>query len=60
MPTALGTATAYYSVTIKSRVDGQLTAVNVREGQNVRLGQLVALIDSAPYVAALAQAVGQI
>jgi len=48
MPTALGTATAYYSVTIQFRVDGQLTAVDVREGQNVRLGQLVAQIDPAP------------
>jgi multidrug efflux system membrane fusion protein len=58
--TALGTATAYYSVTIKSRVDGQLTAVTAREGQKVRRGQLVAQIDPAPYAAALAQAEGQI
>ena len=58
--TALGTATAYYSVTIKSRVDGQLAAVNVREGQKVKRGQLVAQIDPAPYAAALAQAEGQI
>lgn len=58
--TALGTATAYYSVTIKSRVDGQLTAVDVREGQHVRRGQPVAQIDPAPYAAALAQAEGQL
>jgi len=58
--TALGTATAYYLVTIKSRVDGQLTAVTVREGQRIKRGQLVAQIDPAPYAAALAQAEGQL
>ncbi len=58
--TALGTVTAYYSVTIKTRVDGQLTAVNVREGQHVRKGQLLAQIDPSPYAAALAQAQGQL
>lgn len=58
--TALGTVTPYYSVTIKSRVDGQLMTVNVREGQAVRKGQLLAEIDPRPYEAALAQAQGQL
>ncbi len=58
--TALGTVTAYNSVTIKSRVDGQLLSVNVREGQQVKQGQLLAVIDPRPYEAALAQAVGQL
>ena len=58
--TGLGTVTAYYSVTIKTRVDGQLTVVNVREGQHVRKGQLLAQIDPNPYAAALAQAQGQL
>jgi multidrug efflux system membrane fusion protein len=58
--TALGTVTPYYSVTIKSRVDGQLMSVNVREGQSVHKGQLLAQIDPAPYEAALAQAQGQL
>ena len=57
---ALGTVTPYYSVTIKSRVDGQLMSVNVREGQAVRKGQLLAEIDPRPYEAALAQAQGQL
>ena len=57
---ALGTVTPYYSVTIKSRVDGQLMSVNVREGQGVRKGQLLAEIDPRPYEAALAQAQGQL
>ncbi|WP_255462465.1 efflux RND transporter periplasmic adaptor subunit [Granulicella sp. WH15] len=58
--TALGTVTPYYSVTVKSRVDGELMSVNVREGQAVRKGQLLAQIDPRPYQAALAQAVGQL
>jgi membrane fusion protein, multidrug efflux system len=58
--TALGTVTAYNSVTIKSRVDGQLLTVPVREGQAVKKGQLLAEIDPAPYEAALAQAQGQL
>jgi multidrug efflux system membrane fusion protein len=58
--TALGTVTPYYSVTIKTRVDGQLMSVPVREGQAVRKDQVLAEIDPAPYRAALAQAEGQL
>src|SRR5271170_1352612 len=58
--TALGTVTAYNTVTVKSRVDGQLLQVPVREGQAVREGQLLAEIDPMPYEAALAQAQGQL
>lgn len=58
--TALGTVTPYNSVTVKSRIDGQLMSVNVREGQAVRKGQLLAQIDPRPYEAALAQAEGQL
>ncbi|GGA67529.1 multidrug resistance protein MdtA [Edaphobacter acidisoli] len=58
--TELGTVTAYYTVTLKTRVDGQLIRVNVREGQAVRKGELLAEIDPAPYQAALAQAQGQL
>ena len=46
--TALGTVTAYNTVTIKSRVDGQLMEVPVREGQAVRQGQMLAAIDPKP------------
>jgi multidrug efflux system membrane fusion protein len=58
--TALGTVTAYNTVTIKSRVDGQLMQVPVREGQAVQLGQMLAEIDPKPYQAALEQAQGQL
>jgi len=56
----LGSATAYNTVTIKSRVDGQLLSVNVREGQKVSKGQVLAMIDPRPYQAAVAQAQGQL
>lgn len=56
--TALGTVTPYNTVTLHSRVDGQLLEVNFREGQTVRKGQLLLQIDPRPYQAALDQAIG--
>ena len=58
--TALGTVTAYNTVTVKSRVDGQLLSVNVKEGQQVAAGQVIAMIDPRPYQAVEAQAQGQL
>ncbi len=58
--TALGTVTAYNTVTVNSRVSGQLIRVNFREGQNVRKGDLLMEIDPAPYKAAVDQAIGQL
>ena len=55
---ALGTVTAYNTVTLHSRVDGQLLSVNFVEGQAVKKGQLLLQIDPRPYQAALDQAIG--
>jgi multidrug efflux system membrane fusion protein len=56
--TALGTVTPNMSVTVKSRVSGQLLPVRFTEGQEVRAGQTIMEIDPSPFKAALDQAKG--
>ena len=55
----LGTVTPVNTVTVRSRVDGQLVAVNYREGQLVRKGDVLAQIDPRPLQVQLLQAEGQ-
>jgi len=57
--TGLGSVTALNTVTVRSRVDGELFNVTVREGQMVTAGQLIAEIDPRPFEVQLIQAQGQ-
>ena len=57
---ALGTVTPVYTVTVTSRVQGEITQVYYHEGQMVRKGDPLLEIDPRPYQAQLTQAEGQL
>jgi membrane fusion protein, multidrug efflux system len=52
----IGSVQAYNTVTVKSRVDGQIVAVDFTEGEEVKQDELLFQIDPRPYRAALEQA----
>jgi len=56
----LGTVTAFNTVTVHSRVDGQITKINFQEGQFVHQGESLLEIDPRPYQVQLEQAEGQL
>jgi multidrug efflux system membrane fusion protein len=49
----LGTVQAYYAAQMRSRVDGTLMQVPVQEGQSVKQGDVLAIVDPRPFQAAL-------
>lgn len=55
----LGTVQAFNTVEIKAQVNGVLVSLPAKEGQEVKPGDIVALIDQRPYKAALDQATAQ-
>ncbi len=56
----LGTVTAFNTVTVKPREDGQLASVNFKEGQFVHQGDVLATLDPRPFQVALDQANGNL
>ena len=55
----LGTVQAFNTVTVRPRVDGELTQVLFREGEDVKPGDLLGVVDPRPYQAAMDQAVAK-
>lgn len=55
----IGTVQGFNTVTVRSRVDGQIEKILFEEGQDVKAGDVLARIDARPFKAALAQAIAK-
>jgi multidrug efflux system membrane fusion protein len=55
----LGSVTAFYTVTVRTRVDGEIMKVTFEEGQTVKKGDVLVDIDPRPFQVQLEQAEGQ-
>ncbi|HEU0060945.1 MAG TPA: biotin/lipoyl-binding protein, partial [Hyphomicrobiaceae bacterium] len=55
----VGTAKARNTVTVRPQVDGKIVSINFKEGQDVKKGDVLAMIDPATYQAQLDQAVAK-
>ena len=53
--TGLGSVQAFNTVSLKTRIDGQIMQVNFQEGQDVKVGELLIVVDPRPYQVALQQ-----
>ena len=58
--TAVGTVTSHNTATVRARVSGQLDKVLFREGQLVKAGNVIAVLDQRPYQVALDQQLAQL
>jgi multidrug efflux system membrane fusion protein len=46
---AIGNVEAFSTVAVKARIDGQILAINFREGQEVKRGEVLIRIDARPF-----------
>jgi membrane fusion protein, multidrug efflux system len=53
----VGTVIAYNNVLVRSQITGQLVKINFQQGQQVKKGDVLAVIDPSPYQAQLDQAI---
>jgi membrane fusion protein, multidrug efflux system len=58
--TTVGQVVGFNTVVVKSRVDGPIVRIDFQEGQNVRRGDVLAVVDPAPYRVALNEAVASL
>jgi multidrug efflux system membrane fusion protein len=55
---SIGTVQAYNTVNVKARVDGHISEILFKEGQDVKAGDKLAIVDPVPYQAQLKQQIG--